>query len=208
MNFPALPSLFRIALFLFLLISKQINAQLNAGASMAGIQQNFLDVTAETHLLTQQSSGSLKDTLVYRRNAVYGTVINSGKSISHQELITTLKSNAVAFKKFKTGQYLKPIGPLLCIGGILLGIVAIKGKPASVVDDGVTIDYTVRSAPKLTAGIGAFAAGITLIEVSNDYTRSAVRIYNRGVGSKRVTAIRQINLDISLMGHLSLIAKF
>lgn len=82
------------------------------------------------------------------------------------------------------GGYLKPLGALVSVGGIGLSYIAIKGKPASVVVEGKTYDYSIRSLPKLLAGLGGFVGGICLMEFGHELQESAVDVYNANLSKK------------------------
>jgi len=155
--------------------------------------------------LTDQKS----DSLSYRRSIFSGKFYQKDSVMSRKKMIKLFKDEPKLLKQYHFGKYLRPVGPLVSLGGIFLGYIAVKGKPASVEVEGKNYDYTIRSAPKLLAGIGALVAGLCLIEWSNELLSKSADRHNNNLGKSRKSGfIQHINLGITPSGNVGLCAKF
>lgn len=151
---------------------------------------------------------AVRDSLLYKRGVFFGRVYRKNAALDLKTLKALFKDNAAAARKHRLGSYVKPLGALVSVGGLGLSYIAIKGKPASVVVEGKTYDYAIRSLPKLLAGIGGFVGGICLMEFGHELQGSAVDVYNAGLGKKRVSLLKNASLGITPSGNIGLFAKF
>lgn len=100
--------------------------------------------------------------------------------------------------KYKWSNILKPIGPVVAIGGIGLAAIALNGNDATTVLNGQTINYKIRSLPKLLVGLGLIAGGLSIVESSNELAQHSVDIYNSMLKpTKKVSYIDKIKFGIT-----------
>lgn len=150
-----------------------------------------------------------KDSLIYKRGILFGKMYRKGIEIKQKNVENLLKNYQNATKKYRLGNTLRPIGPIVSFGGITLGYIAIKGKSASVFVEGKNYNYTIRSMPKLVAGIGALVGGLCLIEWSHELFSDSADLFNAQLGKKKkVDLFQTIKLGITPNGNVGLFAKF
>lgn len=148
------------------------------------------------------------DSLKYTRKILMGTVSRKGTVLEQKALKELFRENTAAGHKYRLGRYMKPLGVLVSVGGIGLSYIALKGKPASVVVEGIKYDYTIRSLPKLIAGIGGFFGGICLIEFGHELQGASVNIYNSSLQKDRTSLLRSVRFGITPSGNMGLFARF
>ncbi len=122
---------------------------------------------------------SIIDTVTVRRNALTTAIYSQGgEKLSYGEL-RGLYYDTPAAAPLKWSGPMRIAGPVIAAGGVVLGAVALKGTPKTAEIEGKTYHYTVRSKPKLAAGLVLLAGGLCLFEWSNDLLAKSARLYNR-----------------------------
>lgn len=138
------------------------------------------------------------DSLYAKRVFLATYTYKEGVKLSNNELNQLFKDTKQAKIKHKWSNILKPLGPVITVGGIGLAYVAIKGTPATAIVSGKEVGYTIRSLPKLLGGLGLVAVGLSLIESSNELAQHSVDIYNSTSKSgKNTSAINKIQFGIT-----------
>lgn len=117
------------------------------------------------------------DTVTSRRNALTTAVYSQGEKLSYRELKRVYQGTPAAVPA-KWSQPMRIAAPVVAAGGIALGVIALKGTPTTAVIEGKTYNYTVRSKPKLAAGLILLAGSLCLYEWSNDLLAKSARLYN------------------------------
>lgn len=139
-----------------------------------------------------------KDSLYAKRVFLSTYIYKDGIKLSNQRINKIFKDVAQSRIKYTWSNVLKPIGPVVAVGGVGLAYVALKGKDATTVVDGKEIDYKIRSLPKLLIGLGLVAGGLSMIESSNELTQHAVDIYNSKLHeSKKTSYIDKVQFGIT-----------
>ncbi len=162
-----------------------------------------------TLILLQISLGTLlaqnSDSLVAKRGIFSTHVYLQNKKLSNEELKEIFQTTWQPHIKYKWATILKPIGPIMSVGGIGLAYIAIKGKPATAIVNQKEVNYTIRSLPKLLFGLGLLAGGLSLVESSNELTANAVKIYNATLNTnQRTSYFQELKLGISPSEGISL----
>lgn len=148
------------------------------------------------------------DSLLYKRNFIFGKIYQKNMEVNRKTIDSLFKNDVFAVKKYRLGSTLKPIGPLVSVGGLAISYLAIKGKPASTFVEGKNYDYTIRSLPKLLVGIGSFVGGICLIEWSNELLSKSTDSYNSKLRKKKVSMLHEAKFGITPSGNVGIYAKF
>ncbi|WP_064196354.1 MULTISPECIES: hypothetical protein [Emticicia] len=141
-----------------------------------------------------------QDTIYPKRVFITTKIYKDGIKLSTQRVtdIFMFKGTEQSLIKYKWSNILKPIGPVVTIGGIGLAYVALKGKDATSIVDGKVVEYKIRSLPKLLIGIGLVAGGLSMIESSNELAQHAVDIYNsKERKKKKVSVINNIQFGLT-----------
>ncbi|WP_215238912.1 hypothetical protein [Dyadobacter helix] len=154
-----------------------------------------------------------EDSLTVKRKILTTLIYRKGIKLSPEMIRTLYSENKNARRSYLSGQILKPLGPLLSASGVVLGYIAIKGKPASANihynNQDITAHYTIRSRPKLAAGLGMFIAGIVMLESGNELIVRSSRQYNSKIGSQKTTSFQpSFHFGITHSGNLGVYARF
>jgi len=161
----------------------------------------FLLILAGTSVQAQEAGS---DSLSTRRNFL-NTRIYRNEILLHPSIVLRkYKNSPEATRKFNTGRIMLPAGILTTVAGIYTGFDAIKGTPRQAEINGVVYPYKVRNIQQLIIGILGTAAGISLIEYSNDLKVNSVKVYNST--SKKVAL--NIKFGISPSSNLGLYTNF
>ncbi len=131
-------------------------------------------------LANPQAQGDLPsiiDTVAVRRNALTTAIYSKGEKLSYREL-KGLYYDTPAEAPLKWSQPMRIAAPVIVAGGIALGAIALKGTAKTAEINNKTYHYTVRSKPKLAAGLVLLAGGLCLFEWSNDLLAKSGRLYN------------------------------
>ncbi len=138
------------------------------------------------------------DTLYAKRVFLTTQIYKDGIKISSKKINQLFKNTWQSRVKYKWSNVLKPVGPVVTVGGFGLAYVALKGVDATAIVDGKEVDYKIRSLPKLLMGIGLIAGGLSLVESSNELAQHSVDIYNSMVKSRNKTSyINKIQFGIT-----------
>lgn len=119
-----------------------------------------------------------QDSLYAKRVFITTYLYKDGVKLNNSKINQLFKDTEQPKIKYKWSNILKPIGPVVTLGGFGLAYVAIKGTPATAIVSGKEVGYKIRSLPKLLAGLGLIAGGLSMIESSNELAQHAVDIYN------------------------------
>jgi hypothetical protein len=154
----------------------------------------FITFTLCNNNLFAQKNDSLYAKRVFLTTYVY----KDGVKLSSNNVTKLYKKIEQAKIKYKWSNVLKPIGPVVAVGGIGLAYVALKGVDATAIVDSKTVDYKIRSLPKLLMGLGIFVAGLCMIESSNELAQHSVDIYNSSLKpSKKMAVIDKIKFGMT-----------
>ncbi len=123
-------------------------------------------------------TSSIIDTVTVRRNALTTAIYSQGgEKLSYGEL-RGLYYGTPAAAPLQWSRPMRIVAPVVAAGGLALGAIALKGTPTTAVIEDKTYNYTVRSKPKLAAGLVLLAGGLCLFEWSNDLLAKSARLYN------------------------------
>lgn len=138
------------------------------------------------------------DSLFAKRIFLATHIYQNREKLSDKKISSIYKDTWQPKIKYKWSKVLKPIGPVVALAGIGVSYIALKGVDASTIVDGITVDYKIRSLPKLFMGLGLFAGGISIIESSNELAQHSVDIYNSMLIPKNNTSyIKSIKFGIT-----------
>ena len=138
------------------------------------------------------------DSLYAKRVFLATSIYQNGAKLSKKKVKALYIDTWQPKIKYKWSNILKPIGPVVAIGGVGVAYIALKGVDATAIVDGETINYKIRSLPKLFIGLGLFAGGISLIESSNELVQHSVDIYNSMLPTaKKVAYIDKVKFGIT-----------
>lgn len=129
-----------------------------------------------------------QDSLYSKRVFVTTSIYKDGVKLTNSRITQLFKDTEQPKIKYKWSNILKPIGPVVTLSGFGLAYVAIKGTPATAIVSGQEVGYTIRSLPKLLAGLGLIAGGLSMIESSNELAQHAVDIYNSKLNESKKTS--------------------
>ncbi|MFN3489856.1 MAG: hypothetical protein ACK4YV_12020 [Emticicia sp.] len=139
-----------------------------------------------------------KDTIYAKRVFLATYVYKDGAKLSSGKVNQLFKDTQQSRTKYKWSNILKPIGPVVAVGGFGLAYIALKGVDATATVDGKEVDYKVRSLPKLLMGLGLIVGGLSMVESSNELAQHSVDIYNSMLKpSPKVTYIDTIKFGIT-----------
>ncbi|WP_435356068.1 hypothetical protein [Emticicia sp. SJ17W-69] len=138
------------------------------------------------------------DSLHAKRVFISTYIYKDGLKLTNSKVTILYKNSEQSQIKYKWSNILKPIGPVVIIGGIGLAAIALKGVNATAIIDGQTIDYKIRSLPKLLMGLGLVVGGLSMIESSNELAQHSVDIYNSmSKTTKKVGYVDKIKFGIT-----------
>lgn len=128
------------------------------------------------------------DSLYAKRVFLTTHIYKDGLKLSNKKVNSLFKDTWQPRLKYKWSNILKPIGPVVALGGVGLAYVALKGVDATATIDGQQVNYKIRSLPKLLMGLGLVVGGLCMVESSNELTQHAVDIYNAKLKSTPKTS--------------------
>jgi hypothetical protein len=118
------------------------------------------------------------DSLYTKRVFLATYVYKDSIKLSKKQIVSLYKDMGQPKIKYKWSNILKPIAPLVTLGGVGLAALALKGADATAIVDGKNVAYKVRSLPNLLIGLGLVFGGLSMIESSNELVQHSVDIYN------------------------------
>ncbi len=118
------------------------------------------------------------DSLYAKRVFLATYIYKDGAKLSNKKIVELYKATWQPKIKYRWSNILKPIGPVVAVGGIGLAYIALKGVDATALVEGKPVDYKIRSLPKLLIGLGLVVGGLSMVESSNELAQNSVNIYN------------------------------
>lgn len=136
-------------------------------------------------ICTQAFGQNALDSLTYKRSIFTSSVYLNGIKQSNKKLTIKYKqSNAFESERLlHRSKILLPIGAATTVGGFAVGIDALIGTKHTAYIDNVEHTYYKRPIFKLISGIGLIAAGICIMEFSNDARIKSTQVYNQKIKS-------------------------
>lgn len=127
------------------------------------------------------------DSLYAKRVFLSTHIFKDGMKLSSGKVNKIFKDTWQPRVKYKWSNILKPVGPVVALGGVGLAYVALKGVDATAIVDGKEVDYKIRSLPKLLMGLGLVVGGLSMVESSNELAQHSVDIYNSMLKERKKT---------------------
>jgi hypothetical protein len=146
------------------------------------------------------------DSLSSKRIFIETRIYKDGIMLSPSEVNSRYIHVPSASKDYLRGRIMMPAGVLVSFAGIYLGYDALKGEPKETGINGELYQYTLRSLPKLLIGIAGLAAGVSLIEYSNDLKARSARNYNKW--SEKNKKPISMNFGLTPSSRIGLYANF
>jgi hypothetical protein len=174
----------------------------------------FLLLLPSSAIFAQELFETLpSDTLRSERSVLSTAIYQDDVKLSFGTIRGLYKENKAARNSYLAGKILQPLGPVISLAGLGLGYIGYKGRPASsdinYNNEDITVDYTIRSQPKLIGGLALFVGGFVLVETANDLIGRSVRKFNTTLHKQDSTAHRpSIHFGITPTGHVGLYASF
>jgi hypothetical protein len=138
-----------------------------------------------TSIISTAQEVTFADSVYTKRWFLKTDVYRNNNFLDRKQVLDVYKGNKQATIKFKWGRAMRPLGIPVAIGGVALGVIAIKGEDKIAVIDGKEYPYVVRSLPKLLIGLGLFVAGGCIIESSNELVANSANKYNEALGKRK-----------------------
>jgi len=139
-----------------------------------------------------------QDTLHTKRIFFSTHIYKDSVRFSKTDVRNLFKDTWQPQKKYKWSNILKPVGPVVAIGGVGLTYVAYRGTNFITNTEGKQVNYKVISLPQLSAGVGLFVLGCSMIIHSNHLARQSVDVYNSMLKeSKKTSYINKIQFGIT-----------
>ena len=149
-------------------------------------------------LCNNSLSAQKLDSLHAKRVFLATYVYKDGVKLSNSKVAKLYKDTWQPKIKYKWSNILKPVGPVVAIGGVGLAVIALKGVDATAVIEGKKVDYKIRSLPKLLMGLGLVVGGMCMVESSNELAQHSVDIYNSMLKpSNKTSYIKQIKFGLT-----------
>ena len=143
-------------------------------------------------------SAQKSDSLYAKRVFLATYIYKDGAKLSNKKILQLFKNTPQSKIKYHWSSILKPIGPVVAVGGVGLAYIALKGKDATALVEGKAVDYKIRSLPKLLIGLGLVVGGLSMVESSNELTQNSVNLYNSSPKTQpKVSGIDNIKFGIT-----------
>ena len=138
------------------------------------------------------------DSLYAKRVFLATHIYKDGIKLSSGKINKLYQDTGQPRIKYKWSNILKPIGPVVAVGGLVVAYVALKGVDATAIVDGKEVDYKIRSLPKLLIGLGLVVGGLSMVESSNELAQHSVDIYNSKLNeSKKTSYINKVQFGLT-----------
>ena len=143
------------------------------------------------------------DSLYAKRVFLTTYIYKDGVKLSNSKVTKIYKDTWQPKIKYRWSNILKPMGPVVAVGGVGLAYIALKGVDMTAVIDGQNVDYKVRSLSKLLIGLGLVVGGLSMVESSNELAQHSVEIYNsmlkpaKKISDGRRSVVDKINFGIT-----------
>jgi hypothetical protein len=136
-------------------------------------------------LCSQAFGQNALDSLACKRQIFTSSVYLNGIKQTNKKLnIKYKQSNAFESERLlHRSKILLPIGAAATVGGFAVGIDALIGTEHTAYIDNVEHTYYKRPIFKLISGIGMIAAGVCIMEFSNDARIKSTKVYNQKLKS-------------------------
>ena len=139
-----------------------------------------------------------QDTLYTKRVFLTTYIYKDSVKFSKKEVSNLFKDTWQPRKKYKWSNILKPVGPVVAVGGAGLTFVAYRGVNFITNTEGKQVNYKVISLPQLSAGVGLFVLGLSMMAHSNQLSRQSVDVYNLMLKeSKKTSYIDKIKFGLT-----------
>lgn len=182
-----MPPLFKFCLAISLLLLPMLNG--HAQSSPADARQQ-----------------ELSDTLRIVRKGLTTSLYQQEEKRSYRELLELYQDTPHGLKPLRWSRPLRIAGPVVAVGGVALGAVALKGVQRTVVIEEKTYHYTERSKPKLLGGLLLLAGGLCLFELSNDLVARSGKAYNQAYIARKL--LSETKVGITPLGGVGVVAGF
>lgn len=128
------------------------------------------------------------DTLHAQKAFLKTHVFKDSLQLSRKKIAVLFHDTYLPRKKYKWANILKPIGPLVTLGGVGLTYVAFRGTNFITTVEGNRVTYKSISLPQLSIGVGLVVLGYSIIESSKLLAFSSVKVYNKMLKEGRKTS--------------------
>ncbi|RYU96792.1 hypothetical protein [Emticicia agri] len=156
------------------------------------------------------TSAQTLDSLTTKRAFLTTKIYRNGFKLSNDRVLSLYQEASQSKAKYNWGRAMNPVGPVVFIAGIGLAAIGLKGQDATAMVRGREVNYKIRSLPQVLAGVGIAAAGLCIIESSNELIRHSVDIYNAGSKNQKPLAsfIQKVNLGITESNGIGFTLRF
>lgn len=138
------------------------------------------------------------DTLHAQKAFLKTHVFKDSLQLSRKKIAVLFHDTYLPRKKYKWANILKPVGPLVTLGGVGLTYMAFRGTNFITTVEGNRVTYKSISLPQLSIGVGLVVFGYSIIESSKLLAFSSVNIYNKMLKEGRKTShINNIQFGIT-----------
>ncbi|MER0441910.1 hypothetical protein [Emticicia sp. W12TSBA100-4] len=138
------------------------------------------------------------DTLYAQKAFLKTHIFKDSVQLSRKKVVALFHDTYLPKKKYKWANILKPVGPLVTLGGVGLTYVAFRGKNFITTVEGNRVTYKSVSLPQLSIGVGLVVLGYSIIESSKLLAFSSVNVYNKMLKEGRKTSyINNIQFGIT-----------
>ena len=160
------------------------------------------------------------DSLIARRRFLTTSIYKNNEKLANASVVSLLVTTPKALTKYRWGNILKPVGPVLFVSALAAGYLGIKGETKTAFirgvstktnpyPDDVQVQYTKRSVPIFMAGLGLFVGSLYFIERSNECTNTAIKLYNAKPGPiKGLARLTDLKIGLTSTGNIGVEARF
>lgn len=128
------------------------------------------------------------DTLYAQKAFLKTHVFKDSLQLSRKKIAVLFHDTYLPRKKYKWANILKPVGPLVTLGGVGLTYMAFRGTNFITTVEGNRVTYKSISLPQLSIGVGLVVLGYRIIESSKLLAFSLVKVYNKMLKEGRKTS--------------------